>query len=377
VTAPVRFAVVGTGWRTRFFLRLAAMAPDLLEPVAIVGRTPQRAREALEQARVAAAPFAAHLHDRLPAAGLDHALSLRPDFVIAAVPWETSPEVIRDVVAAGVPVLAETPPAPDREGLRALWSDVGASGLVQVAEQYTRMPGHAARIEVVRRGVIGAPHQVQVSSTHLYHAVSLMRTMLGSGDTAAVTGARVTARQATAPMVDPLTPDGWVGGGAGVPAPEPRTTTIATLDFGEGRLGLYDFVDNQWWNPYLHRRIVIRGSLGEIADDSVLRMTPDGPMGSRLEHRRTGVDLNLEGNALWHTSFDGEVVYRNAWHDARMSEDDLAVAQLLADMGAWTRGEGPEPYPLAQGLWDHALSLAIVDSARTGEDVIVGAEPWA
>lgn len=377
MTAPVRFAVVGTGWRTRFFLRLAAMAPDLLEPVAIVGRTPQRAREALEQARVAAAPFAAHLHDRLPAAGLDHALSLRPDFVIAAVPWETSPEVIRDVVAAGVPVLAETPPAPDREGLRALWSDVGASGLVQVAEQYTRMPGHAARIEVVRRGVIGAPRQVQVSSTHLYHAVSLMRTMLGSGDTAAVTGARVTARQATAPMVDPLTPDGWVGGGAGLPAPEPRTTTIATLDFGEGRLGLYDFVDNQWWNPYLHRRIVIRGSLGEIADDSVLRMTPDGPMGSRLEHRRTGVDLNLEGNALWHTSFDGEVVYRNAWHDARMSEDDLAVAQLLADMGAWTRGEGPEPYPLAQGLWDHALSLAIVDSARTGEDVIVGAEPWA
>lgn len=377
MTAPVRFAVVGTGWRTRFFLRLAAMAPDLLEPVAIVGRTPQRAREALEQARVAAAPFAAHLHDRLPAAGLDHALSLRPDFVIAAVPWETSPEVIRDVVAAGVPVLAETPPAPDLEGLRALWSDVGASGLVQVAEQYTRMPGHAARIEVVRRGVIGAPHQVQVSSTHLYHAVSLMRTMLGSGDAAAVTGARVTARQATAPMVDPLTPDGWVGGSAGVSAPEPRTTTIATLDFGEGRLGLYDFVDNQWWNPYLHRRIVIRGSLGEIADDSVLRMTPDGPVGSRLEQRRTGVDLNLEGNALWHTSFDGEVVYRNAWHDARMSEDDLAVAQLLADMGAWTRGEGPEPYPLAQGLWDHALSLAIVDSARTGEDVTVGAEPWA
>lgn len=377
MTAPVRFAVVGTGWRTRFFLRLAAMAPDLLEPVAIVGRTPQRAREALEQARMAAAPFAAHLHDRLPAEGLDHALSLRPDFVIAAVPWETSPEVIRDVVAAGMPVLAETPPAPDREGLRALWSDVGASGLVQVAEQYTRMPGHAARIEVVRRGVIGAPHQVQVSSTHLYHAVSLMRTMLGSGDAAAVTGARVTARRATAPMVDPLTPDGWVGGGAGVPAPEPRTTMIATLDFGEGRLGLYDFVDNQWWNPYLHRRIVIRGSLGEIANDSVLRMTPDGPVGSRLEHRRTGVDLNLEGNALWHTSFDGEVVYRNAWHDARMSEDDLAVAQLLADMGAWTRGEGPEPYPLAQGLWDHALSLAIGDSARTGEDVTVGAEPWA
>jgi hypothetical protein len=37
-------------------------------------------------------------------------------------------------------VLAETPPAPGREGLRALWSDIGASGMVQVAEQYALMP---------------------------------------------------------------------------------------------------------------------------------------------------------------------------------------------------------------------------------------------
>ncbi|WP_082099725.1 Gfo/Idh/MocA family protein [Demequina maris] len=372
MTAPVRFAIVGTGWRTRFMLRLAAMAPELLEPVAIVGRTPARAHDALVEARAAAAPFAAHLHDHLPVGGLDQALSLRPDFVVAAVPWDASPGVIRDVVEAGVPVLAETPPAPDLPGLRSLWASVGETGLVQVAEQYTRMPGHAARIEVIRRGVIGTPHAVELSSTHLYHAVSLIRTMLGSGSPAGVTGARVTGRTFTAPMVDPLTPDGWVGSDE----PQPRTTTIATLDFGDGRHGLYDFVDNQWWNPTLHRRIVIRGSHGEIADDSVLRMTPEGPVGSRIEHRRTGLDLNLEGNALWHSSFDGSVVYRNAWHDSRMSEDDLAVAQILLDMGRWALGEAPEPYPLAQGLWDHALSLAILESARTGQDVVVGDETW-
>ncbi len=383
MTTPIRFAVVGTGWRMRFMLRLAAMAPDRLEPVAIVGRTPARAREALAEARRDAAPHTAHLHDRLPAEGLEHALSLRPDFVVVAVPWDASPGVIREVVAAGVPVLAETPPAPDLDGLRALWADVGATGLVQVAEQYTRMPGHAARIAVVEEGVIGDPHTVEVASTHLYHAVSLIRTMLGAGDVAALAGARVTGRTFATRMADPLSPSGWEGGPPGSPAhpgralpSEPRSTTIATLDFGDGRLGLYDFVDNQWWNPTLHRRIVIRGSLGEIADDSVIRLTPDGPVESRLEHRRTGVDLNLEGNALVHTSFDGRVVYRNAWHHSRMSEDDLAVAQILVDMGRWTRGEGPEPYPLAQGLWDHALSLAMIESARSGADVTVVDEPW-
>ncbi|WP_156155938.1 Gfo/Idh/MocA family protein [Demequina phytophila] len=373
---PVRFAVVGTGWRTRFMLRLAAMAPEALESVAIVGRTPSRAHDALVESRRDAAPFSAHLHDRLPVAGLEQALALRPDFVVVAVPWEASPGVIRDVVSAGVPVLAETPPAPDLPGLRALWSDVGDSGLVQVAEQYTRMPGHAARLALLARGVIGAPHQVQLSSTHLYHAVSLIRTMLGSGSPVSGAGARVTARTFTAPMVDPLTPAGWVAPSGTVPEPQPRTTTVATLDLGHAGMGLYDFVDNQWWNPSLHRRIVIRGSHGEIADDSVLRFTADGPVESRIEHRRTGVDLSLEGNALFHSSFDGSVIYRNAWHGSRMSEDDLAVAQILLDMGLWARGEGPAPYPLAEGLWDHALSLAILESAETGRDVVVGDEAW-
>lgn len=373
MTTPVRFAIVGTGWRTRFMLRLAAMAPERLEPVAIVGRTPARAREALAEARRDAAPFTAHLTDSLPADSLEEALERRPEFVVVAVPWDVSPGVIEAIVGARIPVLAETPPAPDADGLAALWRAVGGAGLVQVAEQYTRMPGHAARIALLARGAIGAPHHVQVSSTHLYHAVSLIRTMLGSGDPRGVTAATVNARVFTAPMVDPLTPAGWIGGDQ----PQPRATMLATLDFGDGRSGLYDFVDNQWWNPYLHRRIVIRGERGEISDDSVLRLTPDGPVPGHLEHRRTGRDLNLEGNALWHTAFDGEVVYRNAWHDSRMSEDDLAVAQILEDMGRWTRGDAPEPYPLAQGLWDHALSLAMIESARTGGDIRVEDVAWA
>jgi predicted dehydrogenase len=38
--SPSRFGVVGTGWRSRFYLKLASLMPDKLEVVGVVGRNP-------------------------------------------------------------------------------------------------------------------------------------------------------------------------------------------------------------------------------------------------------------------------------------------------------------------------------------------------
>ncbi|WNB86888.1 gfo/Idh/MocA family oxidoreductase [Cellulomonas sp. ATA003] len=294
----------------------------------------------------------------------------RPDYVIASVSWPAMPGVVRELVDAGVPVMAETPPAPDLDGLRSLWADVGGRGSVSVAEQYMLMPGHAARLAVVRDGVIGTPTSVEVASTHLYHAVSMIRTFLDAGLDDAV----VNARQFSAPLLDPLSPSGWDASAT----ERERTTTIATIDLGQGRMGLYDFVDNQWWNPVRARRLVVRGSVGEIVDDTVIRLVePTVPVTSHLEYRRTGVDMNLEGNDVVHVSFDGRVVYRNPWVGTRLSEDDIAVASILEAQGAFARGEGPNPYGLAEACQDHAIGLAIGESARSGADVRVAGEAWA
>jgi hypothetical protein len=125
-------------------------------------------------------------------------------------------------------------------------------------------------------------------------------------------------------------------------------------------MGVYDFTDNQWWNPLRSKRIVIRGSNGEIIDEMVTRLIdPYTPVESHLVRRQAGLDLNLEGVGLRHISFDGRILYRNEFAGARFSEDDLAVADLLAAMGAWRRGQGPEPYPLAEACQDHLIALAI------------------
>jgi predicted dehydrogenase len=358
MSSPGRFGVVGSGWRCEFFLRLARQLPDRLSVSGVVTRTAERGAEV--EARWGVPAFRS-IKDLLAAE--------RPEFVIPSVPWPVTPEVTKELVAFGVPVLAETPPAADLDGLRDLWQAVGSSGLVQVAEQYNLMPGHAARLALAREGVIGQVTSVQMSSTHLYHAVSMIRHLLGVGFAAAT----VNARAFTAPLVDPLSKDGW----AADLAPKMAATTIATLEF-PGGMGLYDFTDNQWWNPLRTRRIVIRGSLGEIADDRVVRMTgPRSAVESHLIRRQTGIDLNLEGLDLDHISFDGRVIYRNEYQGARFSEDDLAVVSLLCQMTGWCRGTAPEPYPLADGCQDHLLSLAIEESVRTGTDVTTTREAWA
>ena len=357
--APVRFGLVGSGWRSEFFARLARLVPDRLQLTGVVTRSAERGAEVTAAWSV---PTYRTVGELL--AGDE-----RPEFVIPSVPWPVTPEVTRDLVRREVPVLAETPPAPDVEGLRDLWRDTGASGLVQVAEQYPLMPGHAARLALLREGVIGEVTSVQMSSTHQYHAISLIRHMLG----VTFEPVTVTARSFTAPLADPLSRDGWTED----LKPKDAETTLAMLDFG-GRMGLYDFTDNQWWNPLRGRRMVIRGSLGEIVDDNVVRMAdPRTPVESPLVRRRTGTDLNLEGQELHHISFDGRVVYRNEFVGANLSEDDLAVVDLLCRTGAWVRGSAPAPYPLADACQDHRLALAIEESVRTGATVTTEREVWA
>lgn len=354
-----RFGVVGSGRRTQLFLRLARMAPEHFSVAGVVTRSTGRGQQVESAWGV---PTFRRISDLEAAA--------HPDFLVSSVPWSVMPETTAEAVGLGLRVLCETPPAPTAESLRELWATVGATGRVQVAEQYLLMPGHAARLSLVRRGVIGDVTSVQVSSTHMYHAVSMIRRLVGAG----FASATVTARSFTAPLVNPLSPDGW----SGVAETEQMQTTLALLDFGSGRSGLYDFTDNQWWNPLRARRIVIRGSRGEITDDNVVRLVdPTSPVQSQLMRRQLGIDLNLEGVDLDHISFDGQVIYRNPFPGARFSDDDLAVASILGDTGRWARDEAPPPYPLAEASQDHLLALAIEESARTGTQVTTGQEQWA
>ena len=345
-----RFAIVGTGWRAEYFWRLAA-ALDGVDCVGVVSRAPKEL------------PVPVYL-------SLDECLAVgRPHFVVTAVPWEVTPPLVVSLAERGVRVLAETPPAPDLDGLRALWAAVGASGLVQVAEQYTRVPAHAARLALVRSGAIGTPTRVDVSSTHQYHAVSLIRTLLGIGRGPA----EVRAVRTTAPLADPLSRTGW----ADPVEVRQATTTIATITFSGGGFGVYDFTDNQWHNQLLNRRLLVRGTTGELRDDDVVRLASDRTIvRTPLVRRQTGYDLDLDGFDTDHITWGADVLYRNPYQGQRWNDEEIAIATLLADTAAWATDGGPPPYPLADGLQDHRIALAIEEAADNDAVARVAAEPW-
>ena len=277
--------------------------------------------------------------------------------------------MVAALVERGTRVLTETPPAPDADGLRQLWAAVGGAGPGPGRRAVPAAPGtRGAACAVVARGAIGTPTSVQVSSTHGYHAVSMMRGFLGAGDSRRRSPVTVSARRS---------PRRWSTRCAGTAGPTTtsrsrrrppwRPSTSATAG-----PGLYDFTDNQWHNQLRFRRILIRGSarrdLGRQGGPAGRAATPSCRVD--LARYQLGHDLNLDGHDTEHISFDGRVVYRNPFLGQRLMDEEIAIASMMAATAAWARDEGPAPYPLADGCQDHLISLAIDESAASGQ-------PWS
>lgn len=352
----VRVGIVGTGWRSDFFLRIGKVL-DEVEFVGLATRSVEKGAAVEAAWSVPTVRTADELIDRF-----------RPDFVICSVPWPVTPQIITTVVGQGMPILAETPPAPDQDGLVGLWRQLADPGLVQVAEQYPYLPIMQAYRAMIDDGLLGSVTSAQISWTQQYHAVALLRSFLGAG----IEPVSVNAESYETEVIESLGRDGW-------PSQERDTTvkqTIAMIDF-DGRLGVYDFTEDQWFHPLISRRLTIRGSRGEVVDHRVTRMLdPRTPVTEKLARRQSGLDGDLEGFDLDTLSAGGRVWYRNPFQGKRFADEDIAIATLIARMAAWVRDAGEPPYPLAEASQDHAIALAINESAASGRRVEVATGPW-
>jgi predicted dehydrogenase len=356
--SPYRFAIIGAGWRAEFFLRIVAALPERFRLEGLVVRNAEKGRNVEERC---GHPTYRTVPDLLSA--------VTPEFLVVSVSYAANHEVNKSLLDTGLPVLSETPPAATLEQMLDLWHEVQARGArFQVAEQFTRQPHHAARLAAVRQGRIGSVHKAYVSVCHGYHGTSLIRHFLDVG----FAEARIVGMTFTDRVLDP-------GGREGPPA-SPRvqehSQQVALIDFGGGRQAVFDFVGVQYFSPLRSQRVALRGERGEVVDHMLHMQTEAGePLSLPFRRHVAGPNGNLEGHHLKGIQLGEQWVFRNPTAPARLSDEEIAMADVLQGMGEYVRG-GPEAYPLSEAMQDHYLGLLIREACESGRAVIATAQAW-
>lgn len=336
----IRYAVAGSGWRAMFYVRAAKLLPELFELTGVLCHTKESAR-AFERA-----------HGVRCTDSLETLLRGRPEFVVSCVNKAGMARMVTRLLTAGMPALSETPLATDISTLRDVFEAQRRTGTaLELAEQYFLYPTHQARRAIVARGLLGDVRSCSLSMMHDYHAVSVLRWYLGDE------GGRVDVRARR--ITSPIAITGGRGGYVTDGQMGEETRTLAQLDYADGRVGLYDFSGTQYHSAIRSNHIRILGTRGEIFDDQALYLAP----GNRPAQASLAVRRDRMTGTIRAIDFEGERLYENPFRcDVVMSEDDIAVCEVLRRVGASVRG-GERHYPLTYAFRDAYLSCLMAGAA--------------
>lgn len=352
----IHFGVIGTGWRTEFFLRIANACPDQFNVTGIVGRDQAKAQG-----------VGARFHVPVYASSDQLVQANRPDFVVVSVSRGATIPLLAQLAERGIPSLCETPPGESVDDLRAVWALVENGARMQVAEQYWAQPHHAARLAFAHSGKIGTVTQAQVSAAHGYHGISLLRRFLN----VTYEPVRVRASRFSSPLVT-------TAGRSGMPSEEsisPSEQVFAHFDFGD-RLGVYDFTGDQYFSLIRGQRVLVRGERGEIVDESATYLADfRTPMRVSFVRHSAGINGNLEGNFLKGIQAGEAWVYHNPLAPAALPDEEIAIGTCLLRMADYANG-GADFYSAAEACQDRYLDILMQQALDSAEMVTSQAQPW-
>ena len=166
----IKYGIVGAGWRSEFYLRIAALMPDTFKVSGIYIRNKQKREEFSKK-------FNAPIFDTL-----DKLLQTDFDFIVSCVNKTGICDTVRELCSKTIPVLTETPIGTSNKEIDDFLAEIKPDWRVQVAEQFHFQPRNAAIKSVIESGILGEITQVQLSCCHDYHAASLIRFFLDTED---------------------------------------------------------------------------------------------------------------------------------------------------------------------------------------------------
>ena len=360
----IRFVIVGSGWRSLYYVRIAKALPDIFEMCAMYCRTEEKAQKIAEEH---------HIHTTV---SIEECIDYKPDFVVVVVNKTSIAEISMEWMRRGFTVLCETPAALDVETLNQLWDMHNRGYKLVVAEQYTRYPEHSALLKVIDRNIIGEPDCLNISLAHEYHGASLMRAML---KVSADTGFTVSAKTYTFATTETMTrydsyKDGRIAD---------KKRCVATFEFADGKVALYDFDSEQYRSPIRRNTLKLQGSRGEIIDRTVYYLDEKNePQTSEIRTEKRLVETEYDNPNLHYVEeitdihFEDDRVYTPEFGLCGLAQDEAAIASLMRRTGAYSRGEATEPYPLKDALQDAYMAILLREADASQSRVSSSKQGW-
>lgn len=349
----ISYAIIGSGWRSLYYIRIAQALPEQFEVKGMLVRSQEKVDRFSKEYGI----FVTMNQEEL--------LATKPDFVVVAVNRASNKDICVELMKKGVPVFAETPPADTPEDLNEIWKvKQEYNGRILVAEQYFLYPTYDAKLRIAKEGYLGDIQNVTLSALHEYHGMSIIRLFLNAG----FANAKITAKKYTYPIAVTQNRAGVLQKGEVADTSRIR----AELEFDNGTVGFYDFCGVQYHTYVRSRQLNVQGVRGEIDDDTVLYLSEENdPMIEKLTPANDGIRPGIEAIA-----FAGKAMYRNPFPTNVMPEDETAIARLLVGMKEYLEG-GEEIYPFAYAMQDAYLAVLLKEAVNTGKTVTSSYQAWS
>lgn len=355
------FIIIGSGWRSLYYVRIAKAMPDILRLDAMYCRIQEKADKMAEE-------FSIHT-----TTSIEECVGYKPDFAVVAVNKTSICDVSIEWMDRGITVLSETPAALDMDSLKKLYryhmSDDKTDKKQVVAEQYREYPYNKARINLVNSGVLGDISCLNISIAHEYHGFSLIRAYLGIKPDENYT---VSGKIYEFPTTQTLTRyDKFTDGRTA-----PKKRCVAVFEFESGKVAWYDFDSEQYRSPIRKNMIKVQGVRGELINNELYYLDENNV--GRKETIVTDINKVMTGNGnpnlaqvneIKKIAFGDKILYEPVWGLRGLSEDETAIATLMCKTAEYSRGQALPPYSLENALADAYAAILLDEAVRTSNKV--------
>ena len=316
--------MLGTGWRARFYMRIAEFLPDMLRIAAVYTHTQERKAEMERKG------FNAF-------ADIDSALAVDHDAVIIASGKNGFSDTLRYLHGRKERIITETTfldlPEPDLEEFSSY------DGLVM--EQYWNTPLFSSLLNVL--SVLEAePDQLYLSGLHNHHSASVARRVLG-------TGYQMPEEFYSLEYASSMIRTGSRNGLEISGESEDYVRRVRMMKLGSA-LFIHDFSSNQYHSYLYGKHFEVRCRRCVITENGVNGIDRDGYPYSMpfIFHRDSSVGSG--SLTLSHVTLGSRTVFVNPYYPLAMNDDEIAMAMMLEQYD-----KGHNPYPFCEGIMDARL----------------------